>query len=317
MLATSPQTIRISADAQRDPLLFTKLTPPSIRANPIARPRLTDALAHGARGPLTLISAPAGYGKTTLLSAWARQGAAPLAWLSLDRNDNDPLHFWAYLIAALRTVNPDCGAAALALIGSPQPPPTTTALTLLLNDLATCASSCVLVLDDYHLIDNPAIHQALGFVLEHRPPNLHLILAGRSVPALPLARLRARGQLVELRAADLRCTRAEATIFLSDHMQLTLPPDALAMLASRTEGWLAGLHLAALAVQGAADGLGVVHALSGTQQMIRDYLIDEVFDQQPHAIQQFLLQTAILERLNARLCDALRNGSAPARSSDS
>jgi hypothetical protein len=154
-------------------------------------------------------------------------------------------------------------------------------------------------------------------VLEHRPPNLHLILAGRSVPALPLARLRARGQLVELRAADLRCTRAEATIFLRDHMQLTLPPDALTTLASRTEGWIAGLHLAALAVQGAADGLGVVHALNGTQELIRDYLIDEVFDQQPATIQQFLLQTAILERLNAPLCDALLKGSAPTRSSDS
>jgi LuxR family transcriptional regulator, maltose regulon positive regulatory protein len=161
MLATSPQTIRISADAWRDPLLLAKLTPPPIRANPIARPRLTEALAHGATGPLTLISAPAGYGKTTLLSAWARQGAAPIAWLSLDRNDNDPERFWAYVIAALRTMNPDCGAAALALIASPQPPPTT-ALTLLLNDLATCASTCVLALDDYHLIDNPASTRRWG-----------------------------------------------------------------------------------------------------------------------------------------------------------
>ncbi|HEX9439620.1 MAG TPA: hypothetical protein VF909_08060, partial [Roseiflexaceae bacterium] len=317
MLATSSQTIRLSAAERRDPLLLTKLTPPPTRANPIARPRLTDALAHGARGPLTLICAPAGYGKTTLLSAWARQRAAPIAWVSLDRNDNDPLHFWVYVIAALRTIDPDCGADALALIGSPQPPPTTTALTTLLNDLATCASTKVLALDDYHLIDNPAIHQALGFMLEHRPSNLHLILAGRSMPALPLARLRAGGQLVELRAADLRCTRAEATIFLRDSMQLALPPDAVTVLASRTEGWIAGLHLAALAVQGAADVLGVAHALNGTQEMIRDYLIDEVCDQQPAPIQHFLLQTAILERLNAPLCDALLNGSATTKSSDS
>ena len=226
--------------AMASPLLETKLYRPRPRRALVARPRLRERLERGAAGALTLVAAPPGFGKTTLLAEWLAAtppGARPAAWLSLDPGDNRPATFLAYLIAALRAAVPGIGAGALALLAAPQPPPNDAVLAALLNELGARACDLVLVLDDYHAIDAREVHEAVAFLLDHRPETLHLVIASRADPPLPLARLRARGELVEIRAADLRFTPAEATAFLNEAMGLALAPGDVAALEARTEGW--------------------------------------------------------------------------------
>ncbi len=290
------------------PLLETKFYAPRWRAGLVARPRLLERLERGIASRLTLVSAPAGFGKTTLLAEWlaaARHEAPSVAWLSLDRGDDHPSTFWTYLITALQRVRPGVGAAAIALLESPRPPPIETLLSGLLNDLGTTAEDIVLVLDDYHLIESRSIHEGVAFLLEHLPPNLHLVITGRADPALPLARLRGRGEMTELRAADLRFTPDEAAAFLTEAMGLDITGADVARLDARTEGWIAGLQLAALSMQGREDLAGFIGAFSGDDRYIVDYLVEEVLDRQPDHIRQFLLQTSILERLSGPLCDAV------------
>jgi len=298
------------------PLLATKLYMPPARRNLVPRSRLIERLQAGLTGKLTVLAAPAGFGKTTLLSEWLAPNhaarAAPLlvAWVSLDAGDNDPTRFWSYVCAALDALLPGVAETALALLQSPQSPPAETLLPSLLNAVSARDAACVLVLDDYHVIDAPAIHAALTFLLEQLPPRLHLVIASRADPPLPLARLRARGELTELRAADLRFTPAEAAIFLTDIMGLPLAPEEVAALEERTEGWIAGLQLAALAMRDRRDHAGFISAFTGSNRFVGEYLADEVFVRQPAHIQTFLLHTAILERMCGPLCDAVMLGDA-------
>jgi class 3 adenylate cyclase len=298
----------VLAHTQLPDLLDTKLFIPLARPQLVARPRLLARLAAGVAGKLTLLSAPAGFGKTTLLSAWratAAGSAVPLAWVSLDAADSDPLRFWSYVIAALDILQPDIGATVLALLQSPQPPPIETVLTPLLNALSTLPTDAVLVLDDYHLIDAPPIHSALAFLLDHLPPQLHLIITTRADPPLPLTRLRAKGQLTELRAADLRFTADETAAFLTELMRLPLAADDIAVLEARTEGWIAGLQLAALAAREHAHPAQYIQAFTGNHRFIIDYLVDEVLERQPAHVKSFLLHTVILDRLCGPLCDTI------------
>jgi len=265
----------------------------------------------GGASKLMLVSAPAGFGKTTLLTEWLAAGtAAPTsqrsaAWLSLDRGDNDPASFWTYVIAALQTVAPGVGTSALTLLQEPQPLPITTVLTRLLNDLGAIASDLVLVLDDYHVIDAREVQDGMEFLLDHLPPQLHLVIASRADPALPLARLRARGELVEVRAADLRFTPDEAAAYLNEVMGLVLTARDVAALEERTEGWIAALQLAALSMQGRDDIAGFIAGFAGDDRYIVDYLAEEVLAAQPEQVRSFLLQTSILDRLSGSLCDAV------------
>jgi len=258
-----------------------------------------------------LISAPAGFGKTTLLTEWLAAGpAAPAderlaAWLSLDRADNDPASFWTYVIAALQTVAPGIGESALTLLQAPQPPPIETVLTALLNDLGAITGDIVLVLDDYHVIDARDVQDAMAFLLDHLPPRLHVVIASRTDPALPLARLRARGELVETRAAELRFTPDEAAAYLNEMMGLQLTARDVAALEGRTEGWIAALQLAALSMQGRDDVAGFIAGFTGDDRYVVDYLAEEVLQRQSDRVQTFLLQTSILGRLSGPLCDAV------------
>ncbi|MCE7983335.1 MAG: LuxR family transcriptional regulator [Caldilinea sp. CFX5] len=292
------------------PILATKLYLPAPRPKVVARPHLITRLNAGLHRKMTLVSAAAGFGKTTLVSEWVNQKPASVAWLSLDEADNDPTRFLTYLVAALQTVAPKVGAGVLALLQAPQPPAPATLLTALLNEITTIPDKFILVLDDYHLIEDKAIDQALTFLIEHLPAPMHLVIATRADPDLPLARLRARDQLTEVRAADLRFTPAEAADFLNQVMGLALTPAAIAALEKRTEGWVAGLQLAALSLQGqqVADPQHVnnfIHAFTGSHRFVLDYLLEEVLHQQPEPIQTFLLHTAILDRLCGPLCDAV------------
>ena len=229
-------------------LLQTKLFVPRPRPSFIPRPHLIAKLNQGVYHKLTLISAPAGFGKTTLVSEWIAGCKRPFAWLSLDERDSDLTRFLAYFMAALQTLAPEIGKRASGILDSPEQPPPESILTILLNEIATLPEEFALVLDDYHVLDAPAVDQALTFFLEHLPPQMHLIIATREDPSLPLARLRVRGQLTELRAADLRFTPAEASTFLNQVMGLTLSQEEIAVLETRTEGWIAGLQLAALSM---------------------------------------------------------------------
>jgi LuxR family maltose regulon positive regulatory protein len=277
----------------------------------VPRPRLSERLDRGAASKLMLVSAPAGFGKTTLLSEWLAAGPAGpaeerlLAWLSLDRGDNDPASFWTYVIAALRTVASGVGESALALLHAPQRPPIEMVLTALLNDLGAIAADIVLVLDDYHVIDARDVHDGMAFLLDHLPPWLHVVIASRADPALPLARLRARGELVEIRAVELRFTPDEAVAYLNGMMGLQLTARDVAALEGRTEGWIAALQLAALSMQGRDDVAGFIAGFAGDDRYVVDYLVEEVLQRQSDHVQTFLLQTSILGRLSGPLCDAV------------
>ncbi len=269
------------------PLLETKFYVPRSRRGLVSRSRLIERLDRGTQSKLVLVSAPAGFGKTTLVAEWLAARPAALgsewsaAWLSLDRGDNDSTTFWTYVIAALRTVAPGVGASELSLLQEAQPPPIQLVLTTLLNDLGTLTSDIALVLDDYHLIDAPEVQEAMAFLLDHVPPRLHLVVASRADPALPLARLRARGELVEIRAADLRFTTDEAAAYLNEMMGLQLTAPDVAALEGRTEGWIAALQLAALSMQGRDDVAGFIAGFAGDDRYVVDYLVEEVVQRQP------------------------------------
>jgi LuxR family maltose regulon positive regulatory protein len=289
----------------QSPVLATKLYLPCLRGPLVLRPRLIERLQQGLWGALTLISAPAGFGKTTLLSQWLAGCERPAVWLSLDEGENDPSRFLTYLIAALQTIAPTIGKGVSEVLQAPQLPPSEVVLSTLLNEITTIPVPFVLVLDDYHLIDATSVDQALTFLLEHLPPQLHLVIATREDPHLPLARLRARGQLTELRAADLRFTPAEAAEFLTAAMGLTLSDGDITSLERRTEGWIAGLHLAALSLRGQADVTRFIASFTGSHQFVLDYLVEEVLEQQSASVQTFLLRTSILDRLCGPLCEAV------------
>jgi len=298
------------------PILATKLYIPPPRPKVVARPYLIERLNAGLHHKLTLISAPAGFGKTTLLSEWIAgcerlEPKVRVAWLSLDEGDSDPARFLTYLITALQTIAPNLGATLLGVLQAPQPPPPEAILTALLNEIVADADKFVLALDDYHAVDAKPIDDALTFLIEHQPAQMHLVIATREYPDLPLARLRARGQLTEVRAADLRFTPAEAADFLNRVMGLHLSAADIAALETRTEGWIAGLQLAALALQGSLAMPGrhetadFISSFTGSHQFVLDYLVEDVLQQQPDHIQTFLLQTSILERLCGPLCEAV------------
>ena len=292
------------------PILATKLYIPPPRPNVVLRPRLIERLNEGLHHKLTLISAPAGFGKTTLLSEWVaggerREPVVRVAWLSLDEGDNESTRFLAYLVAALQTIAPNIGASVSGVLQSPQPPPVEPILTALLNDITTTLEDFVLILDDYHVVDSKAVDEALTFLLEHQPPQMHLVITTREDPQLPLARLRGRSQLSELRLKDLRFTTAEAAEFLNQVMGLSLSVEDIAALESRTEGWIAGLQLAAISLQGYEDTASFIKSFTGSHRFVMDYLVEEVLAQQPEKIQAFLLQTSILDRLCDPLCEAV------------
>ena len=289
-------------------LVTTKLRAPRPRSNLVARQRLSEALAAGEGRILTLVSAPAGFGKTTLLTEWAKGWSArggSVAWVSLDGSDDDPARFLNYLVGAVRSVEPSFGEGILASLRSPGFSPVEALATALVNELAELPQEIVLVLDDYHEISARPIHSLVSFLLEHLPENAHTVISGRADPPLPLPRLRARGQVAELRAADLRFTPDEAAAFLNDTMGLELSADDVAALEGVTEGWVAALQLAALTMQGRGDVSGFVEAFSGSNRHVLDFLTEEVLDRQPEDVRRFLLETTVLERMSAPLCDAL------------
>ena len=291
-----------------DVLLATKLHMPASQPAQVLRPRLTARLDEGLARGLILACAPAGYGKTVLLADWARRGGHPVAWLSLDAGDNDPARFWRHGVAALDRPRPGIGERLAPLLGPPAPSSFQGLVTALINELA--AEEALLVLDDYHVIESPQVHESLAFLAEHRPAGLRVALASRSDPPLALARLRARGQLTEIRAAELRFTAAEAGELLQ-HAASALPDASVAALAARTEGWAAGLQLAALSLRGQADAAAFVAAFTGSHRYILDYLGEEVLEQQNQQLRTFLLETSVLDRLSGPLCDAVtdREGS--------
>jgi LuxR family transcriptional regulator, maltose regulon positive regulatory protein len=289
-----------------DPLIRTKLRLPFTRPSLVPRARLQARMVEGLRGPLTLVVAPAGFGKTTLVAACVAEGGRPVAWLSLDKDDNQAGRFLSYLISAVQAAAPAPfeSEAAQLLAASPETPPETL-LTVLVNDLDRAGPALTLVLDDYQLMSSPAVHAAVAFLLEHAPSTFHLVITTRSDPPLPLSRLRARAQTVELRAADLRFTEPEAMQFLNDVMGLSLDAQAVAAIEERTEGWVAGLQLAALSMRNRQDVGAFIAGFSGTNRHILDYLLEEVLAREPETVQAFLLQTASLTRLTGPLCDAV------------
>ncbi len=287
------------------PILATKLYIPRLRPHVVLRPRLIERLNEGLHRKLILLSAPAGFGKTTLVSEWVEGIQRPAAWLSLDAGENDPTRFLTYLVAALQTIATTIGEGVLGVLDSPQPPPTEAMLTALLNDITTIQDQFVLVLDDYHVIDAQPVDQALTFLLEHLPPHMHLVIATREDPPLPLARLRVGGHLTEVRVTDLRFTHSEAAAFLTQVMGLTLSAEDIAALERRTEGWVAGLQLAAISLQGQQDATSFITSFTGSHHFVLDYLVEEVLGQQSASIQTFLLRTSILDRFCGPLCDAV------------
>lgn len=296
-------------DHTSPPLLETKLHAPRRRRGVIPRARLTERLTEPSLPALTVVAAPAGFGKSTLLAEWFADpgpGHRLSAWLSLDAGDNDPTVFWSYLIASVRTAVPEAGSRALALLQLAQPLESVAAS--LLNDLTGLDREMVLVLDDYHVIESTALHEGMAFLLEHLPPQVHLVLGSRADPPLPLARLRARGELLEVRAADLRFTADEAAAYLNDVMGLQLTATDVDVLEDRTEGWVAALQLAALSMQGRDDTAGFIESFAGDDRFVVDYLAEEVLERQPDEVRTFLLETAILDRFTGALCDAVTGG---------
>ena len=290
------------------PLLETKLYIPRSGPGLVLRSRLTEALRHGAAHRLTIVVAPAGFGKTTLLAGWLADpvgGENAASWVSLDPSENEPALFWAYFISALRRTHPAVGAQAMTLLQSSKPPAMETVLTTLINEINAIDADFTVVLDDYHVIDAAPVHSQLTFLLDHLPRRVHLVIASRSEPPLALPRLRARGELTELRAADLRFTLDEAATFLNQVMALGLSRSDTAALEQRTEGWIAGLKLAALSIKGRDDVRGFVDGFAGDNRYIADYLVEEVLQAEPPHIRRFLLGTAILDRMSGALCDAV------------
>ena len=304
-IETGTSRWRFYNSSMSTPILATKLYIPPPRPKVVPRVRLIERLNEGLHRKLSLICAPAGFGKTTLVSEWVAGCERPAAWLSLDKGDNDPTRFLAYFVSALQTVAPDIGESVFGALQSPQPPPTEAILTPLLNEIDTIPDDLVLVLDDYHVIDAEPVDNALTFLIEHLPPHVHLVIATREDPLLPLARLRARGQLTELRATDLRFTPSEAAEFLGGVMGLNLSAEDIAALESRTEGWIAGLQLAAISMHGHKDAPSFIESFTGSHHFVLDYLVEEVLGQQSESVQAFLLRTSILDRLCGPLCDAL------------
>jgi LuxR family maltose regulon positive regulatory protein len=294
-----------------DGVVETKLLLPRLRRDAVPRPRLAGLLERAADAPITLVSAPAGFGKTTLLTAWLRagegRGGHSVVWVSLDERDRRATSFWTYVLTALDRAVPGCAAAGLTLLQSGQAH-VEDVLAGVVNELSVHDGDVVLALDDYHLADGPDLADAMTFFIEHLPPQLHLVISTRADPALPLSRLRARGELVEVRAADLRFDADEVTAYLNDQHGLALPADALAALGARTEGWVAALQLAALSLRDRADAAGFIDRFAGDDRFVVDYLVDEVLDRLPHDVRRFLLDTAVLDRLTAPLCDAVHGG---------
>ena len=287
------------------PLLTTKLQIPRHSQKMVARPRLLDQVDKAARRRLTLVSAPAGFGKSTVLGQWLAARSVSAGWLALDERDNQTAHFLSYVIGALQTAVPDLGRAALTQLHTAPAPPLEEVLTYLLNEMAELTEDLVLVIDDYHVIESTEIDGALGFLIDYLPERMHLVIATREDPQFPLARLRARGQLGELRARDLRFTPDEAATFLNWAMELGLSGEDVAALEARTDGWIAGLQMAALSIRGREDAAEFVMTLTGSNRYIADYLVEEVLRRQPDSIRRFLLSTSILERLSTELCAAV------------
>lgn len=287
------------------PILATKIYIPQLRTKVVLRPRLIERLNEGLHRKLTLISASAGFGKTTLVSEWIAGCERPVAWLSLDERDNDPARFLTYLVAALQTIAANIGEGVLAVLQSPQPLPTESILTILLNEINTIQNNFVLVLDDFHVIDAKPANHALTFLLGHLPQQMHIIIITREEPNLPLARLRVRGQLTELRGTDLRFNSFEAAGFLNQVMGLNLSSEDIAALETRTEGWISGLQLAAISMHGHKDTASFIQSFTGSHHFVLDYLVEEVLQNQSESVQTFLLHTSILDRLCGPLCEAV------------
>lgn len=294
-----------------DSLLLTKLYIPPIRRAIVPRPgliaQLNEGLAAGRK--LTLISAPAGFGKTTLVSEWIADCGSPVGWLSLDEGDTNPARFLSYLITALQLIKTGIGERLLAALQSREPPQLGAVLTDLINEITSIPDHFIIVLDDYHSVESKQVDQAVNFLIEHLPPQMHLLIASREDPSLPLARLRARGQLTELRATDLRFSPAEAANFLNQVMGLSLSSEEVAALETRTEGWIAGLQMAALSMRGLLETGDFIRSFTGSHRFVLDYLMEEVLERQREEVQEFLLRTSILDRLCGPLCDALLSGS--------
>jgi len=290
---------------ERASVLATKLRIPGVRPDILARPRLVERLEEASNRALILVSAPPGFGKSTLLSDWARATAAPVAWLSLEAGDNDASRFWRYVAAALARVHPGVEERPVrALRARSQPDPEVLVGTLV-NELAAHPRELALVLDDYHVIESPAVHDSVAFLLQHLPPGLRLVIAGRSDPPIALTLMRGRGQLTELRAQDLRFTPEEAAALLLEAWSLDLPEQSVAALAERTEGWITGLQLAALSLRGSTDPVRLIAGFTGSHRYVLDYLTEEVLERQPESVRSFLLETSILERLSGPLSDAV------------
>jgi LuxR family maltose regulon positive regulatory protein len=290
---------------KRDVLLATKIGIPRIRPDLLSRSHLIGRLEEATTRELVLVSTPAGFGKTTLLAGWAKSSESPVAWLSLDGDDNDPARFWRYIVAAVDRVHKGIGEQALSLLNASAQPTPKAVVTAMVNELTARPGELVLVLDDCHLIESHAIHDSLAFLLENLPPGVHVVIASRREPPIPLARFRARGQLAELRAADLRFTLEEATALLHKVWEINLPEESIAALEARTEGWVTGLQLAALSLRGASDPARFIQGFTGSNRYILDYLTEEVLEQQPGDVRSFLLETSVLEQLSGPLCDGL------------
>ncbi len=288
-------------------LLATKTLIPLARPRLVSRPRLLARLEEGLGYDLVLVSAPAGFGKTTLLSEWAREErhGVHVCWVSLDESDSDPVRFYDYLILALQGFHPGLGGTVLSWLHSPQPPPARSVLIALMNELTDLAEDLVVVLDDFQFVTSADIHDGVSYLLDHLPPHLHLLIATRADPLLPLARLRGRGQMLEIGADDLRFTSEETAELLEKVRGAPLPLDHVAALVDRTEGWAVGLKMAALSMGRQQDVSGFIESFTGSQRYVMDYLVEEVLEQQTGDVQDFLLKTSVLEKLTAPLCDAV------------
>ena len=294
-----------------DALLLTKLYVPQPRHNLVLRPRLVERLNEGLSSgrKLTLISAPAGFGKTTLVSEWVADCGRPVGWLSLDEGDTNPARFISYLITALQLIKTGIGERLLVALQSREQPQLEAVLTDLINEITSITDHFIIVLDDYHSVESKQVDQAVNFLIEYLPPQMHLIIASREDPSLPLARLRARDQLTELRATDLRFSPTEAANFLNQVMGLSLSSEDVAALETRTEGWIAGLQMAALSIRGLLKTGDFIRSFTGSHRFVLDYLMEQVLERQTEEVQTFLLRTSILDRLCGPLCDALFIGS--------